>query len=472
MNYQEMKDIFLNGLWKQNTGLVQLLGLCPLLAISNSVVNALSLGLATTLVMTLSGSGVAAIREVIPNEARIPVYVLLIAVLVTVVQFLMNAYVHPLYLVLGIFIPLIVTNCIVLARAESFASKNGIRASALDGIAMGLGLTAVLTVLGAVREIFGHGTLLTGINFVTTILKMRAPGMTYFRMPVFCWTALASSLLIVAAARPQLGTAIEESLTEGIDVQVVLDVSGSMAAEDFQPRNRLTVAKEVVKEFVARRTGDRIGVVIFAGAALTKAPLTNDLQMLRTLVDSVELNTLPDGTAIGLALAAAAARLKDSEAKTKVIVLVTDGVNNQGAIDPDSAAAVCEGLGIKVYTVGIGAGSGEPIPSYTADGTLVGHMKDADGHLIMTSLSPENQDTLKEIASITGGEYVRAEEGTVGMSQIRAELAKLQASERKARRVTVHENRFALALLPGFLLLILEAILPEAWIVRRRRRIS
>jgi len=166
MTHQEMKEILLNGLWKQNTGVVQLLGLCPLLAISNSVVNALSLGLATTLVMTLSGSGVAAIREVIPNEARIPVYVLLIAVLVTVVQFLMNAYVHPLYLVLGIFIPLIVTNCIVLARAESFASKNGIRASALDGIAMGLGLTAVITILGGIREIFGHGTLLSGIDLV------------------------------------------------------------------------------------------------------------------------------------------------------------------------------------------------------------------------------------------------------------------------------------------------------------------
>ncbi len=166
MTTQEIKEIFLNGLWKQNTGLVQLLGLCPLLAISNSVVNALSLGLATTLVMTLSGSGVAAIREVIPNEARIPVYVLLIAVLVTIVQFLMNAYVHPLYLVLGIFIPLIVTNCIVLARAESFASKNGIRASALDGIAMGLGLTAVITLLGGIREIFGHGTLFSGIDLV------------------------------------------------------------------------------------------------------------------------------------------------------------------------------------------------------------------------------------------------------------------------------------------------------------------
>jgi electron transport complex protein RnfE len=166
MTSQEFKDIFYNGVWKQNTGVVQLLGLCPLLAISNSVVNALSLGLATTLVMALSGSAVAAIREIIPNEARIPVYVLIIAVLVTIVQFLMNAYVYSLYLVLGIFIPLIVTNCIVLARAEAFASKNGIRASALDGIAMGLGLTAVLTILGGVREILGHGTLLSGIDMV------------------------------------------------------------------------------------------------------------------------------------------------------------------------------------------------------------------------------------------------------------------------------------------------------------------
>jgi electron transport complex protein RnfE len=166
MTSQEFKDIFYNGVWKQNTGVVQLLGLCPLLAISSSVVNALSLGLATTLVMALSGSAVAAIREIIPNEARIPVYVLIIAVLVTIVQFLMNAYVYSLYLVLGIFIPLIVTNCIVLARAEAFASKNGIRASALDGIAMGLGLTAVLTILGGVREILGHGTLLSGIDMV------------------------------------------------------------------------------------------------------------------------------------------------------------------------------------------------------------------------------------------------------------------------------------------------------------------
>ena len=166
MTIQEFRGIFYNGLWKQNAGVVQLLGLCPLLAISSSVVNALSLGLATTLVMALSGSAVAAIREFISNEARIPIYVLLIAVLVTVVQLLMNAYLYALYMVLGIFIPLIVTNCIILARAESFASKNGVLASTLDGIAMGLGLTAVLVVLGGIREIFGHGTLLSGIDLV------------------------------------------------------------------------------------------------------------------------------------------------------------------------------------------------------------------------------------------------------------------------------------------------------------------
>lgn len=164
MNISEMKDILHNGLWKQNTGLVQLLGLCPLLAVSNSVVNAVSLGLATTLVMVLTGASISPIRNYVPNEIRIPVYVLIISVLVTVVQYLMNAYMYGLYIVLGIFIPLIVTNCIVLARAEAFASKNATLPSALDGLAMGLGLTAVLAILGGMREIFGHGTLFAGFD--------------------------------------------------------------------------------------------------------------------------------------------------------------------------------------------------------------------------------------------------------------------------------------------------------------------
>ena len=166
MTYQEMKDIFYNGLWKQNTGVVQLLGMCPILAVSSSVVNGVSLGIATATVMSLSGAAISPIRQAVPNEARIPVFILIIAVLVTVIQFGMNAYMHSLYLVLGIFIPLIVTNCIVLARIEAFASKQPPLQSAVDGLAMGLGLTAVLAVLGGIRELFGHGTLLSGIDMV------------------------------------------------------------------------------------------------------------------------------------------------------------------------------------------------------------------------------------------------------------------------------------------------------------------
>lgn len=164
MSLQEYKDIFHNGVWKQNTGVVQLLGMCPLLAVSSTVVNGMSLGLATAVVMALSGAAIAPIRSYVPNEIRIPVFILIIAVLVTVVQYLMNAYMYGLYVVLGIFIPLIVTNCIVLARVEAFASKNPMLPSAFDGFAMGLGLTAVLGVLGAFREILGKGTLFSGID--------------------------------------------------------------------------------------------------------------------------------------------------------------------------------------------------------------------------------------------------------------------------------------------------------------------
>jgi electron transport complex protein RnfE len=161
---QETRDIIYNGLWKQNPGLVQILGMCPTLAISNNVVNALSLGLATAFVMALSNGAVAVLRNVIAHEIRIPVFILIIAVLVTVVQLAMNAWTHPLYLVLGIFIPLIVTNCIVLARVEAFASKRSAWHSILDGAVMGLGLTGVLVTLGAMREIAGKGTLFSGVD--------------------------------------------------------------------------------------------------------------------------------------------------------------------------------------------------------------------------------------------------------------------------------------------------------------------
>ncbi len=161
---RETRDIIVNGLWKQNPSLVQLLGLCPLLAISNSVVNSLSLGLATTLVMAVASASVSLVRNFIPHEIRIPTFVLIIAAAVTVVDLLMNAYVHPLYLVLGVFIPLITTNCIVLARVETFASKRSTFNSVLDAVMMGLGLTLVLVVLGALREVGGKGTLFSGLD--------------------------------------------------------------------------------------------------------------------------------------------------------------------------------------------------------------------------------------------------------------------------------------------------------------------
>ena len=155
-----------NGIWKQNTALIQLLGLCPLLAMSNSVINGVGLGIATVLVMAMSNLAVAALRSLIPYEIRIPVFILIIAALVTVVDLAMNAWLHSLYVVLGIFIPLIVTNCIVLARVEAFAAKNEPLGSTLDGIAQGAGLTLVLVVLGALREFVGSGTLLSGIEMI------------------------------------------------------------------------------------------------------------------------------------------------------------------------------------------------------------------------------------------------------------------------------------------------------------------
>ncbi|HEY9100379.1 MAG TPA: electron transport complex subunit E [Thiobacillus sp.] len=162
----EFKNLFQNGLDKQNAGLVQLLGLCPLLAISNTLVNALALGLATMLVMVFSSGAVSSVRNFVPHEIRIPVFVLIIAALVTVIDLFMHAYVHRLYLVLGIFIPLITTNCIVLARADAFASKNHPLHSVIDAFAMGLGLTMVLVVLGGLRELAGQGTLLSGLDLV------------------------------------------------------------------------------------------------------------------------------------------------------------------------------------------------------------------------------------------------------------------------------------------------------------------
>lgn len=161
-----VRDIIADGFWHNNPGIVQLLGLCPLLAVSGTLINGLGLGIATTLVLLGSNMVVSAIRDIVRPEIRIPVFVLIIASLVTTVELVMNAYFHDLYRVLGIFIPLIVTNCAIIGRAEAFASRNNLARSALDGLVMGLGFTAVLVILGGMREIVGKGTLFDGAEML------------------------------------------------------------------------------------------------------------------------------------------------------------------------------------------------------------------------------------------------------------------------------------------------------------------
>ena len=162
----EAKTLLANGLWKNNSALVQLLGLCPLLAVSSTATNALGLGLATTLVLVFTNSAVSALRRWVPHEIRIPIYVMIIASVVSTVQMLINAYAFGLYQSLGIFIPLIVTNCIVIGRAEAYAAKNPVGLSAINGLAMGLGATCALFVLGSLREICGNGTLFDGADLL------------------------------------------------------------------------------------------------------------------------------------------------------------------------------------------------------------------------------------------------------------------------------------------------------------------
>ncbi|MDO6460889.1 electron transport complex subunit E [Granulosicoccaceae sp. 1_MG-2023] len=166
MSTPSTRKIVSDGLWTNNPGLVQLLGLCPLLAVSNTLVNGLGLGLATTLTLVASNSVVSLIRDRVTDQIRIPVFVLVIATVVTMIELAMNAWLHGLYLILGIFIPLIVTNCAIIGRAESFASRQNLRASALDGLSMGLGFTSVLVVLGGLRELTGNGTLFDGAHLM------------------------------------------------------------------------------------------------------------------------------------------------------------------------------------------------------------------------------------------------------------------------------------------------------------------
>ena len=203
------KQAMLDGLWKQNPGVIQLLGLCPTLAVTTTVVNGVSLGLATVFVMIFSNASIAPIRQFVPSEIRVPIFILVIAALVTIIDLTIHAYAEPLYKTLGIFIPLIVTNCIVLARVESFASKNPLLPSIYDGLFMGLGMCIVLAILGGMREFLGKGTLFSGLHLIF------GDGYRDFNLQFF--SADNGFLLAVLPPGAFLGLALLIAITNWID---------------------------------------------------------------------------------------------------------------------------------------------------------------------------------------------------------------------------------------------------------------
>lgn len=266
-------------------------------------------------------------------------------------------------------------------------------------------------------------------------LPRMAGGLWRLHLPFYLKLG-AFSLLILALARPQLGYARQETTTEGIDIVIALDISGSMGAEDFQPRNRLTVAKQVVREFIDARASDRLGFVTFSGNALTRSPLTTDRRMLSLLVESVELSTQADGTAIGVALASAASRLKQSGAASKVIVLVTDGVNNAGAIAPATAASVCRGLGIKVYPIGVGTAGRVPVPITTRN-PATGELEERQVVLDVTV----DEELLERVAERTGGRAFRAADPET-LRRVFAEIDDLEKTELEVRSYVRYREVF------------------------------
>jgi Ca-activated chloride channel family protein len=256
--------------------------------------------------------------------------------------------------------------------------------------------------------------------------KLASPGWRarLRHLPVML-AAAGLAVAVLAQARPQHGTSREDVTTQGVDIVVALDVSGSMRAEDFQPRNRLEVAKEVVGNFVKHRVTDRIGLVVFAGRSLTKAPPTTDTAVLLRQLEDVKLEMLPDGTAIGSGLATSLTRLRRSKATSRVIVLVTDGSNNAGEIDPGTATSLAKAMEVRVYTILVGRGGEVPMPVQVRDpftGDVVTRKVP-----VQVDVDP---DLMKRIASETGGEFFRATD-SASLHQIFDRIDKLEKSEIK-----------------------------------------
>jgi Ca-activated chloride channel family protein len=277
------------------------------------------------------------------------------------------------------------------------------------------------------------------------LITKRSSWLSY--LPLILRSLVLISLL-VALARPRIVHEEERIIGHGIDIMISLDVSGSMRAVDFQPVNRLEAAKKVARYFVEKRKNDRIGMVVFAGKAFTRCPLTLDYNILMNTIDNIDFPQHFDGTAIGMGLATAVARLKDSDAESKVIILVTDGMNNTGEIDPLTAAQLAATYGIKVYPIAIGTYGPVDFPVQTPVG--IRYQKVEIGF---------DMDTLEETARITGTGRAWHAEDTQEFEQIIDEIDALEASEYEIEHYYHHEELFFLFLLIAFGLLLLELIL-------------
>jgi len=259
---------------------------------------------------------------------------------------------------------------------------------------------------------------------------------------------LSIFILILALARPQAGQKEEEIITEGIDIMLALDISGSMKAEDFKPQNRLGAAKEVIEEFIKSRKNDRIGLVVFARYSFTQCPLTLDYGVLLDLLEKIEIGMIEDGTAIGSGIANAVNRLRASDAKSKIIILLTDGINNAGKIDPLTAAKAASALGIKIYTIGAGRPGGA---LYPVEDPIFGkryvHMD-----------TEIDEGLLKRIAEQTGGMYFRAKDER-GLKEIYETIGKLEKTKIETKEYANYSELCGGFLLSGFIIFMLEIVL-------------
>jgi Ca-activated chloride channel family protein len=264
---------------------------------------------------------------------------------------------------------------------------------------------------------------------------------------------LALALLIIGLARPQLAQAKEIVHGEGVDIVIAQDISGSMASLDFQPQNRLEAAKVVVEDFISRRTYDRIGLVVFAHEAFSQSPMTTDHAVLNRLLNQIKLAPdlqLEDGTAIGLGLANAANMLKDSQAKSRVVILLTDGANNAGEIAPETAAEAAQALGIKIYTIGMGRPGQVPVPVDSPFG----------GKEIVYQQSDLDEGLLQKIAQKTGGQYFRATD-TADLQRIYDHINQLEKSQIEITRYSEQIELMMWALVPALALVLSEQALSQ-----------